>query len=297
MHMSSCGQPGGGPVSFASRSASRAGQLREPVSAANPASSAGAARPCVRRVMLGVMDADLAERIEYVRDATTRLLVHLAAVPDSGRGAAVAVPRLDGRRGAHPRRAQRRRPAAQRRGRQARRNGAAVCQLGGACRRHRGRRRPADRRVDRRRGSRARRRSTAHGPASTPPRGIARCRITGWASGRSGIRPACGGARSRSTASIWPAPTTRATGPPRSCAYALSQTAGTVAGRLPPQVALDVSASDTAQHWTFGPASGGRVAVSGPSWAIAAWFAGRPGPVASSLSVTGGELTVLEPWR
>jgi maleylpyruvate isomerase len=80
-------------------------------------------------------------------------------------------------------------------------------------------------------------------------------------------------------------------------AYALSQTAGTVAGRLPPQAALDVTASDTAQHWTFGPAGGGRVAVSGPSWGIAAWFAGRPGPAASSLSVTGGELTVLEPWR
>jgi hypothetical protein len=34
----------------------------------------------------------------------------------------------------------------------------------------------------------------------------------------------------------------------------------------------------------------------GPSWAIAAWLAGRPGPATGALSVTGGELPQLSPW-
>jgi hypothetical protein len=38
------------------------------------------------------------------------------------------------------------------------------------------------------------------------------------------------------------------------------------------------------------------VAVAGPSWAIAAWLVGRPGPAAGALSVTGGELPQLSPW-
>jgi maleylpyruvate isomerase len=80
-------------------------------------------------------------------------------------------------------------------------------------------------------------------------------------------------------------------------AHALGQTAGTVAGRLPPGVALEVTATDTGGRWAFGPEGARRAAVSGPSWAIAAWFAGRPAPAASALSVTGGELTVLGPWR
>ena len=39
-----------------------------------------------------------------------------------------------------------------------------------------------------------------------------------------------------------------------------------------------------------------RVAVAGPSWAIAAWLVGLRGPVADVLTVTGGELPLLKPW-
>jgi maleylpyruvate isomerase len=92
--------------------------------------------------------------------------------------------------------------------------------------------------------------------------------------------------------------------------------------RLPDGVALQVRTTDTGEHWSAGAgggtgagdsvspgASGGvdtgagsgtgasrRVVVAGPSWAIAAWLVGRPGPVADSLSVTGGELPLLKPW-
>ncbi len=79
-------------------------------------------------------------------------------------------------------------------------------------------------------------------------------------------------------------------------AHILDQTAGTVTDRLPPDEALEVVATDTGARWPFGPAQGPRVAVRGPSWAIAAWFLGRPGSVAGSLAVTGGELPALAPW-
>jgi maleylpyruvate isomerase len=75
--------------------------------------------------------------------------------------------------------------------------------------------------------------------------------------------------------------------------------------RLPDGLALQVRATDSGEHWSAGAgggvgAEGGdglrRVVVAGPSWAIAAWLVGRPGPVAGALSVTGGELPPLKPW-
>jgi hypothetical protein len=93
--------------------------------------------------------------------------------------------------------------------------------------------------------------------------------------------------------------------------------------RLPDGLALRVHATDSDEHWTAdagggagaegsSAAEGGsgvpggsgaqggagplRVIVAGPSWAIAAWLVGRPGPVADALSVTGGELPPLKPW-
>lgn len=104
--------------------------------------------------------------------------------------------------------------------------------------------------------------------------------------------------------------------------------------RLPDGLALQVRTTDTGEHWSAGAgggtgagdsvsagagggvdtgagsradagsgagAGGGagagrRVVVAGPSWAIAAWLVGRPGPVADSLSVTDGELPLLKPW-
>jgi hypothetical protein len=39
-----------------------------------------------------------------------------------------------------------------------------------------------------------------------------------------------------------------------------------------------------------------RVAVTGPSWAVAAWLVGRTAPVTGALSVTGGDLPPLAPW-
>jgi maleylpyruvate isomerase len=82
--------------------------------------------------------------------------------------------------------------------------------------------------------------------------------------------------------------------------------------RLPDGLTLQVHATDSGERWSAGPGSGGapaegsagadsvtgprRVAVAGPSWAIAAWLVGRPGPVADALSVTGGELPPLKPW-
>jgi maleylpyruvate isomerase len=73
-----------------------------------------------------------------------------------------------------------------------------------------------------------------------------------------------------------------------------------LSGRLPDGLALQVRATDTGEHWSAG--AGGRagasqsVVVAGPSWAIAAWLVGRPGPVADALSVTGGGLPPLKPW-
>jgi maleylpyruvate isomerase len=79
--------------------------------------------------------------------------------------------------------------------------------------------------------------------------------------------------------------------------------------RLPNGLTLQVHATDSGEHWSAGAAGGGgggasaeggagprKVVVAGPSWAIAAWLVGRPGPVADALSVTGGELPPLRPW-
>ena len=96
--------------------------------------------------------------------------------------------------------------------------------------------------------------------------------------------------------------------------------------RLPDGLALQVHATDSGERWSAGAGGGGapaegaagaegsagagaesgtgaeggtgprRVVVAGPSWAIAAWLVGRPGPVADALSVTGGELPPLKPW-
>jgi hypothetical protein len=59
-----------------------------------------------------------------------------------------------------------------------------------------------------------------------------------------------------------------------------------------------VRATDTGEHWSAaaGVGAGRSVVVAGPSWAIAAWLVGRPGPVADALSVTGGGLPRLKPW-
>ena len=81
--------------------------------------------------------------------------------------------------------------------------------------------------------------------------------------------------------------------------------AGDLPERLPDGLALQVRATDTGESWSAAAAAradGGAgasrsVAVAAPSWAIAAWLVGRPGPVAESLSVTGGELPLLKPWR
>jgi hypothetical protein len=68
-------------------------------------------------------------------------------------------------------------------------------------------------------------------------------------------------------------------------------------GRLPDDMRLDVRATDTGGRWLGGPAGAPvRVAVTGPSWAVAAWLVGRTAPVAGALSVTGGDLPPLAPW-
>jgi maleylpyruvate isomerase len=75
--------------------------------------------------------------------------------------------------------------------------------------------------------------------------------------------------------------------------------AGRLADRVPDGVALQVHATDSGERWSAGGGGGDdprRVVVAGPSWAIAAWLVGRPGPVADALSVAGGELPSLKPW-
>ncbi len=84
--------------------------------------------------------------------------------------------------------------------------------------------------------------------------------------------------------------------PPPFVAYLLDHAPASVGDRLPTGVALDLAATDTATGWSFGRADSRRVAVSGPSWAIAAWLLGRSGPVTASLSVVGGELPELAAW-
>jgi maleylpyruvate isomerase len=89
----------------------------------------------------------------------------------------------------------------------------------------------------------------------------------------------------------WPAPFV---------AHVLAGTAGSVAARLQPGIALDLETTDTAAHWSFGQAGDKKVTVTGPSWAIAAWLLGRSAPVADELSASelsgGCGLPALAPW-
>jgi maleylpyruvate isomerase len=77
-------------------------------------------------------------------------------------------------------------------------------------------------------------------------------------------------------------------------ANVLDATVHGVAERLQPGVALDLHATDTNARWSFG--ADNPVTVSGPSWALAAWLLGRPGPVRESLSTEDGVLPELSAW-
>jgi maleylpyruvate isomerase len=76
----------------------------------------------------------------------------------------------------------------------------------------------------------------------------------------------------------------------------ITRAAGGLAGRLPDEVAVDVRVTDTGQELSAGSGTVGRVRVSGPAWAVAAWVAGRPAPARPALSVTGGGLPELASW-
>jgi maleylpyruvate isomerase len=73
----------------------------------------------------------------------------------------------------------------------------------------------------------------------------------------------------------------------------LTGAAGELAGRLPDGIGVDVRATDTGLELTAGSGTAGRVAVTGPASALAAWLAGRPGAAWPALSVTGGDLPEL----
>lgn len=96
----------------------------------------------------------------------------------------------------------------------------------------------------------------------------------------------------------------RPDGWPDSFVAHILSSAGRLSDRLPDGVALQVRATDSGEHWSAGAGGGAgaegggarRVVVAGPSWAIAAWLVGRPGPVADALTVTGGELPPIKPW-
>ena len=96
----------------------------------------------------------------------------------------------------------------------------------------------------------------------------------------------------------------RPDGWPDSFVARILSSADRLSDRLPDGVVLQVRATDSGEHWSAGAegdagaagAGARRVVVAGPSWAIAAWLVGRPGPVADALTVTGGELPPLEPW-
>jgi maleylpyruvate isomerase len=96
----------------------------------------------------------------------------------------------------------------------------------------------------------------------------------------------------------------RPDGWPDSFVAHILSSAGRLSDRLPDGVALQVRATDSGEHWSAGVGGGAgaegggarRVVVAGPSWAIAAWLVGRPGPVADALTVAGGELPPLKPW-
>jgi maleylpyruvate isomerase len=94
----------------------------------------------------------------------------------------------------------------------------------------------------------------------------------------------------------WPAPFV---------AHVLVTSADTIASRLPPGTALDLTAidltatdttADTPAHWFFGQSGDKKVAVTGPSWAVAAWLLGRSAPVIGELSSSATDLPLLAPW-
>jgi maleylpyruvate isomerase len=92
----------------------------------------------------------------------------------------------------------------------------------------------------------------------------------------------------------------------------LADAGNELAARLPDGLAAQVRATDTGAVWAAGPAApdagggvgsdgtaaagGGRVTVSGPSWAVAAWLIGRPAAGRPALSVDGGKLPELRSW-
>jgi maleylpyruvate isomerase len=108
----------------------------------------------------------------------------------------------------------------------------------------------------------------------------------------------------------------------------LADAAGELAERLPDGITAEVRATDTGAAWTVaagagpeptgggtepagagtrpagagtrpagaGAGDGGRVTVSGPSWAVAAWLLGRRAAAEPALSVGGGDLPELKEW-
>jgi maleylpyruvate isomerase len=66
----------------------------------------------------------------------------------------------------------------------------------------------------------------------------------------------------------------------------LSDAGDELAARLPDGISAQVRATDTGAVWSAG--SGTPVAVSGPSWAVAAWLIGRPAAARPALSIDGG---------
>jgi maleylpyruvate isomerase len=83
-------------------------------------------------------------------------------------------------------------------------------------------------------------------------------------------------------------------------AHILADNVPALATRLPPGTALDLTATDTAAHWSCGQSEAKKITVTGSSWAIAAWLLGRSAPVADDLSaaeLSGAcELPALAPW-
>lgn len=75
-------------------------------------------------------------------------------------------------------------------------------------------------------------------------------------------------------------------------AHVLDESVHNVSRRLPAEVGIDLHATDTGARMSFG--AGRRVAVSGPSWALAAWLLGRP--VSGHLSTEDGPLPELAAW-
>jgi maleylpyruvate isomerase len=112
----------------------------------------------------------------------------------------------------------------------------------------------------------------------------------------------------------------------------LSDAGDELAGRLPDGITAEVRATDTGAVWTAGPVApgagddrpgpdssgtgggtepagidaggggqenvgaGGRVTVSGPSWAVAAWLLGRQAAACPALRTDGGDLPELKAW-